>query len=182
MTHRRSDAVSASVERPADTLGVAGPITTSALCSGPPTDRLDITDLVTTDGNRWSGPGEPTLYLAGDVGVALAEVGRHWDATEDREAIWRVRLALTSAVDLRREDVRAAVGVPEDPRWFLDRGRCRALAARFRTAGCDGMIVPSVAFLDDLDRWNAVVFVDRAAPLERVVLDARRSATITAAG
>ncbi len=27
--------------------------------------------------NRWNAAGEPTLYLAGDVGVAIAEFARH---------------------------------------------------------------------------------------------------------
>lgn len=154
--------------------GLAQAFSASAVCSGPATDRFDVAELVTTDGNRWSGPGEPTIYLAGDHGVALAEVGRHWEERSGDTALWQVDVALSAAVDLRRDDVRAATGVPEDPRWFLDRARCRDFAARFRAAGCDGLIVPSVAFLDDLARWNAVVFVDPATPLERVVRNPRR--------
>jgi len=144
-----------------------------AVSSGPATDDFRVSDLVSTDGNRWSHPGQPTLYLAGDTGVALAEVGRHWDPANGRQGLWQVQVALTSAVDLRRVDVRAAAGVPEDARWFLDSARCRELAARFRNAGCDGLVVPSVAFLDDLRRWNAVIFVDRAAPLSLVVREPR---------
>ena len=161
-------------------MGLASAFSAPVLSSGPASDRFDVHRLVTTDGNRWSGPGEPTLYFAGDPGVALAEVGRHWDPGSGRQALWEAQLTLSAAVDLRREEVRSAAGVPQDPRWFLDRGRCRDLAIRFRKAGCDGLIVPSVAFLDDLDRWNAVVFVDRAEPLDVVVRGARRVAELAA--
>ena len=173
---RRGPAVttSADPQHPA----VAAPFTRVAVCSGPATDRLEIADLVTTEANRWSGAGEPTLYLAGDMGTALAEVGRHWEPGPGRLCLWHVHLDLRAAVDLRRPDVRSAVGVPDDPRWFLDRGRCRDMAARLRRDGSDGLIVPSVAFLDDLSRWNAVVFVDQASGLQDVVRTLRPLADI----
>jgi RES domain-containing protein len=150
---------------------LVAPFHASAVCSGPPSDHLEVETLVTTDANRWSDAGEPTLYLAGDVGIALAEVGRHWESESDsgQLCLWQVRLDLAAAVDLRRPEVRSAVGVPDDPRWFLDRGRCRELAGRFRQSGIRGLIVPSVAFLDQADRWNAVVFVDDASELRQIV-------------
>jgi RES domain-containing protein len=148
---------------------LAAPFAATAWCSGPSGGRLDADALVTTDGNRWSEPGEPTVYLAGDPGVALAEVGRHWTSAIERQTLWRVDLHLSAAMDLRRQEVRAAVGIPPDARWYLDRDRCRQLARRTRAAGCDGIIVPSVAFLDDVERWNAVIFVDRAAALGSVI-------------
>jgi RES domain-containing protein len=143
----------------------AVPFMSVAVCSGPATSELDIADLVSVESNRWSADGEPTVYLAGDVGVALAEVARHWKPGAPAVRLWQVRLRLDRAMDLRRPDGRAAAGVPDDPRWFLDRRRCQELAARFRRAGHDGLIVPSVAFLDDLERWNAVIFVDRVQSL-----------------
>jgi RES domain-containing protein len=160
------------------TAGLAAPVTTTAVCSGPDASQLDVHGLVTTDGNRWSAPGEPTLYLAGDAGVALAEVGRHWqpgpDPDPDELGLWEVDLVLRAAVDLRPSETRAAAGIPDDPSWFLDRGRCRDLAQRLREAGCDGLVVPSVAFLDQLDRWNAVVFADRVPSLPGAVRHPRR--------
>lgn len=156
------------VGRPAYS-ALAAPFASEAYCSGPPADHLDVAELVTTDANRWSASGEPTLYLAGDVGTALAEVGRHWEPESGRIRVWRVRLELPAAVDLRRPEVRSAVGVPDDPRWFLDRDRCRELASRIRQSAISGLIVPSVALLDQAERWNAVVFVDDAAALPRMI-------------
>lgn len=138
-----------------------GPVSEDAACSGPPAPGLEVDGLVTTAANRWNREGEPTLYLAGDVGVALAELGRHEPALARAVRIWRVRLTLDSALDLRDEATRAALGVPDDPRWYLDPDRCRDVAGRARaTPGCDGLLVPSVAVLDDPRRWNAVVFAD----------------------
>ena len=148
-----------------------GSVSGDAVCSGPGVERLVLTDLVTTDPNRWNREGEPTLYLAGDLGVALAELGRHHREPGGTLRIWRVRLSLDAALDLRDDPTRGALGVPDDPRWYLDRDRCRDLAARARaTPGCDGLIVPTVAVLDDPQRWNAVVFADVPdRPLEAMV-------------
>ena len=146
----------------------AASFSSPACCTGPAGPSLDVSSLTTTDGNRWSVEGEPTIYLAGDPGVALAELGRHWGEQGAEIAVWSLRLTLEAAADLREPAIRAALGVPDDPRWILDEERCRALAAHLRVQGTnDGMIVPSVAFLDDPSRWNAVVFVDRQArPIE----------------
>jgi RES domain-containing protein len=149
--------------------GLATPFRALAVCSGPPTDDLDIAHLVTTDENRWSVAGEPTLYLAGDDGIALAELGRHWAPTSGAICLWAVDVELDAVVDLRRRAVRSALGIPDDPRWFLDRRRCRELASRLRADAIDGLVVPSVAFLDDLERWNIVVFVDRLRSLARAI-------------
>jgi RES domain-containing protein len=129
----------------------------------PANQRLDPEAAVTTDGNRWSAPGEPTIYLASDLGVALAEFARHAPTHQPVDGrVWAVELELTSTVDLRRVDVRARLGVGDDPAWFLDRDRCRSLAHKLRTDGAiDGLIVPSVAMLDQDARFNVVVFVDR---------------------
>jgi RES domain-containing protein len=136
------------------------------VCSGPASTDLDVASLVSTAGNRWSAAGDPTVYLAGDTGVAMAEVGRHWPQDAGRMCLWQVRLELAAALDLRDPRVRSSAGVPEDPRWFLDRSRCQGLAGRCREAGLDGVIVPSVAFLDDMGRWNVVVFADRFSSLD----------------
>jgi RES domain-containing protein len=150
---------------------VSAPWLTSAWCSGPSGPDLDVEELTTVDGNRWSRRGERTIYLAGDPGVALAELGRHWDEGKRDVHIWRMRLSLDAAVDLRTETARATFGLPEDPAWILDTERCRALASALRAdARYDGMIVPSAAFLDDRARWNAVVFVERAwRPLSLII-------------
>jgi RES domain-containing protein len=132
-----------------------------AWCTGPDAPALDVASLPTSDANRWSGPGEPTIYLAGDPGVALAELGRHWEEQEGNIALWSADLSLAAAADLRDPRLRATLGLPSDPTWLLDAERCRMVAARLRSDGRhDGLIVPSVAFMDAGTRWNAVVFVE----------------------
>ena len=135
--------------------------------------------LVTTDGNRWSRPGEPTIYLGSDTAVALAEFARHLDPESPVVGgLWTVDVQLDRVVDVRNVDVRADAALPDDPRWLLDRERCRSLAAAFRVKGAQGMIVPSVAFLDQRERWNLVVFADRLDGLERLIAEPRRLASI----
>ena len=139
----------------------ARPFAATAVCSGPVVERLAVDSIVSSSGNRWSADGEPTLYLAGDAGIALAEVGRHWSPDDGPTRLWQVRVELAAAIDLRDDATRTALGVPADPAWFLDRERCQQVGSRLRRLPrCDGLIVPSVAFLDDRSRWNAVVFVD----------------------
>lgn len=148
----------------------ASPLSVSACSTGPAGTRPDPETLVTRGTNRWSREGEPTIYLASDPGVALAELGRHWDEQSGDVAVWTVTLELAAAADLRDASVRARLGVPDDPSWIFDVERCQSLASRVREAGThDGIVVPSVAMLDDPARWNAVVFVDR---LPRTLADA----------
>jgi len=125
--------------------------------------------LVTTKANRWTEAGTASIYLAGDPGVALAEWGRHWIDGATSVALWRVRLELSSVVDLRQEwrDYRSG---PDGLTWVLDEDRCRWVAGQMRAAGVEAVIVPSVAFLDDPRRGNAVVFVDGLrTPLDQAV-------------
>ena len=60
-------------------------------------------------GNRWNRPGEPTLYLASDVDVALVEYGRHLgsgfaptaSANTRRRALFRYEIQLERLLDVR---------------------------------------------------------------------------------
>jgi len=147
----------------------AVPVSTRAFSTGPAEASLDISRLPSTEANRWSRDGEPTIYLAGDPGVALAELGRHWEEQRGEVAIWSLNLTLRAAADLRDPATRAILGVPDDPHWILDQDRWHALAWRLRSGGThDGLIVPSAAFLDDAGRWNAVVFAD-VRPIDEVI-------------
>lgn len=132
---------------------------------------LHADDLVTTEGNRWSQAGEPTVYLAGDAALALAEFARHASPEGALAgALWTVTVRLDAVVDLRDRERQDAHG--DGRTTWLDREWCSSLAARLRGDGAiDGLIVPSAAMLDRRDRWNLVVFVDR---LRRPVSDAIR--------
>ena len=138
------------------------PLSFVAWSTAPAMSAPDVHSLVTVDGNRWSVADQPTLYLASDEAVAIAEAGRHWSERSGPLAMCRATVTLDAVADLRRRDRWSSLLIPADPCWLLDRERCRGIAARLRDAGeCDGMIVPSAAFLDDPSKWNAVVFVDR---------------------
>lgn len=150
---------------------LVAPIVRRSWCMGPVRSSLAADDLVSTEGNRWSALGEPTVYLARDPGVAIAEFGRHWTDDLEAAAMSSVEFRLERALDLRQPDVRRILDIAPDPTWVLDRNRCRSIARELRAAGtCDGLLVPSAAFVDDDSRWNAVIFVDRLArPLADVL-------------
>jgi RES domain-containing protein len=126
--------------------------------------------LVSTDGNRWSRPGEPTIYLALDPAVAIAELARHLPVEQPIHpaSVWTVDVDLEAVVDLRD-----GVGT-----WTLDAERCRDAAADFRRRGAQGLLVPSVAFLDRPDRANLVVFADVIGDLDRAIGNPQRLLSI----
>jgi RES domain-containing protein len=127
-------------------------------------------DLISDQPNRWSAAGEPTVYVSGDPALALLEAGRHPDDVGDRVSLVRVELRIPLAVDLRDPNVRQALELPADLEWILDRRRTQAVSSGLRHSGvCDGLIVPSAGALDQLDRWNAVIFADDRQAVLRVL-------------
>jgi RES domain-containing protein len=139
----------------------------------PPTS---LRAMVSEEGNRWNDPGEPTVYLAGDLGLTLVEAGRHLaaDAEVEPRAIWTARGETDGIVDLCDAELRHTLGL-DDELWFLDRGRTRGVAARLRDLdGVAGLIVPSAGSPDDLERTNLVLYADRfTQPLEAILLEPR---------
>jgi RES domain-containing protein len=139
-----------------------------AFCHVPADEPVRLDRLVTSDGSddRWNRAGEPTLYLALDPGTALGELARHVDLALGMPP-WRRRLLglsveLDGLADLRRADIRARFGIDAEPAAFRDRELARDVARRVRQDdACDGLLVPSMTFLDDPGRGNLVVFVDR---------------------
>lgn len=131
---------------------------------------LDFTYLGRARDNRWSEYGEPTLYIAGDIGVAVSEWGRHFQtartptlATHTQERIvYRLDFVLDRLLDLRDPTVWAALHLTNAPLCFLDIAIARATARFVRTTTtAQGLFVPSVAMLDKLERWNLVLFTDK---------------------
>jgi RES domain-containing protein len=133
--------------------------------------------------NRWNDPGDPTLYAASDVGVAVAEFGRHMAEERDRagapgggrrvqeRAVYRLDVRLAALLDLRTPRVRSALGLRGGARRFLDVAVARATANYVRrTTSAQALLVPSVAFLDDPARWNLVLFLEKlSADLSQIV-------------
>jgi len=132
-------------------------------------DVLDTRFAGLAADNRWNAAGEPTFYLAGDLGIAVAEYGRHLredvgtGASSVRErAVYEVAVQLEAVLDLRDAHVRSAIGLHGGARRFLDRAIARATAHFLRrTSSAEALLVPSVAFLDDPSRWNLVLFLDK---------------------
>ncbi len=120
-------------------------------------------DLISDKQNRWNEDGERTIYLSGDIALSLIESGRHPDDLKGRSILVRLDVDLPSAIDLRDGAVRDALGLPNGVGWVLDQERTRQVSRELRESGaCDGLIVPSAGALDQLDRWNTVVFADAA--------------------
>jgi RES domain-containing protein len=133
--------------------------------------------LITHDGNRWSGPGEPTVYLGSEPAVALAELVRHLPAEGSPAGVevWSVDIDVDSIVDIRTATRIPGVAIGARRHWVLDRSRCRRVARALRERGCKGIIVPSVAFLDQPDRWNLVLFAETLGkPLDQLIVNPRR--------
>jgi RES domain-containing protein len=152
-------------------------------------DILDFRRAGAATSNRWNAKGEPTLYLAGDRGVAIAEFARHLAADRPpavfsgvvRRRLYRLRVRLDLVLDLRHRDVWDALSLHDAPRCFLDRPFARATAQFLRvTSSVQAMRVPSMAFLDDLDRWNLIVFLEKLpADPASFVLEVARDDTFT---
>jgi RES domain-containing protein len=154
---------------------LAGPLRTQGfVCRGPDQPADSSLDLISDKPNRWNVEGEPTVYLSGDPALALIESGRHPEDLVDRFRLFELDVRVPLVVDLRDEAVRAALELPDDLAWILDRDRTQKIAQALRHAGsCDGLVVPSAGALDQPDRFNVVVFADRPARIARTVTDLR---------
>lgn len=145
--------------------------------AAPNRDVLDFRFAGLQPGNRWNDPGEPTLYLAGDPGVLVAEWGRHLGKAFSPDVstrvamrtVYRLHLRLDAVVDLRAAGIAQALGSAAVPEWLMDKDRTRSIAQQLRNATpAKAILVPSVAFLDDLTRWNLVVFLEKLPADPRV--------------
>ena len=130
---------------------------------------LDDLYLGQADDNRWSARGVRAYYFASDRGIVAAEHARHvaadlppGPAERIERAVYRVPVALERTLDLTDPRVVAAMGAEPINEWILDRARTQAAGAYLlsHVDGLQGLIVPSVAFLDDHARFNVVVFRD----------------------
>ncbi|MBI4322389.1 MAG: RES family NAD+ phosphorylase [Chloroflexi bacterium] len=140
---------------------------------GSPYHVLDFRFAASASDNRWNYPGEATLYLAGDSGVALAEYARHLEVSRPaeiapltiRRCLYKLEVSLQRVLDLRDDACLAALSLDDAPKCFLDKKVARATARFVRaTTDAQGILVPSMALLDHPDRWILVVFLEKLAP------------------
>jgi hypothetical protein len=77
--------------------------------------------------------------------------------------VYRFHLRLDAVIDdLRDSEVTASLGRSDAPNCFLDRQIARSTSPYLReTTSAQALLVPSIAFLDDMTRWNLVIFLDK---------------------
>jgi len=135
-----------------------------------PHDVYDFSRAGLAADNRWNRQGDPTLYLACDRSVALAEWARHLREERSpllaqyakKRTVYRFRVELQHTLDLRRPEVWQALSLAQAPQCFLDKHLARATADFVRrTTAAEAVFVPSMAFLDQLDQWVLVIFLEK---------------------
>jgi RES domain-containing protein len=141
--------------------------------AGSPFDVLDFRYAGRGTDNRWNEQGSPTLYLAGDEGVLIAEWGRHFATNRTAQlqrmtverSTFSLELSIDSVLDLRSEDVCNVLSLDNAPYCFADTRAARATANFVRrTTDAQALLVPSMGFLDDLERWCLVAFLEKLPP------------------
>jgi RES domain-containing protein len=134
---------------------------------------LDDTYLGLADDNRWSERGVPAYYFASDMGLVAAEHARRiavdlpaGHAERIERSVFKVSVALDIVLRLTDPEIVGAMGADPIETWILDLAKTQAAATYLRTQvpGLQGLIVPSVAFLDRQDRYNVVVYRDAIDP------------------
>ncbi|WP_404783281.1 RES family NAD+ phosphorylase [Altericista sp. CCNU0014] len=129
--------------------------------------------------NRWNVAGEATLYLAKEKDVALAEYARHFQVNRTpglaakvyRRKVYRFEVKLDEVLDLRRASVWSALSLQNAPACFKDKNVARATATFIRnTMAVQAIFVPSAAFLDDLEQWCLLLFLEKLPADVRQVL------------
>lgn len=123
--------------------------------------------------NRWNVSGEPTLYLAKEKDVALAECARHFQMNRTpglaakiyRRKVYRFRVELDLVLDLCDLNVWKELSLTAAPTCFQDKSIARATAHFVRnTTPATAILVPSIAFLDDLTNWCLALFLEKLPP------------------
>ena len=155
-----------------------------------PADRgYDVRDLRYArrrSSGRWHWEGQPTLYLASDAGVALGEFARHLSVDRAgaplpaRRTVYELGVRIGRAVDLRDPAVLRLIGRDDAPGCWLDVRIARAVGTFFRDSlGVQALLVPSIPYLDDRERFNVVAFLENLPDEPRAFLPrARKRATV----
>lgn len=150
-------------------------------------DIRDLRYAGRRSGGRWHWQGQPTLYLASDAAVAIAEFARHLAvdrggiAVPARRAVYELGIRLERVIDLRDSRVLGLIGREDAPECWLDARVARAVATFFRDSlDLQGLLVPSLAHLDDAERFNVVCFLENLPEAPRSFLPrARRRSTVS---
>jgi RES domain-containing protein len=164
------------------------PFSGSVFCHVPGDRPFAHAELARPDDahDRWGTSGCRTVFLASDPAIAVAEYARHRppNAPADDRRLVGMRLVAVMTIDLRRPACveRLTAGAPRGR--LVDRETARAIAATARrTATCQGLIVPSMAFLDRPERFNVVLFAENLGrDLSDLLLDVHDVGRVTISG
>jgi RES domain-containing protein len=147
-------------------------------------DPLDFTWCGKSSENRWNVLGEPTLYLAQEKDVALAEYARHFQVNRSpglglkthKRKVYRLEASFEATLDLRDRAVCKALSLTRTPGCFADKKIARATASFIRnTTPVQAIFVPSIPFIDDITRWCLVVFLEKLGPDPRSAFKSARA-------
>ena len=150
-------------------------------------DILDFRLAGRTRENRWNAYDEPTLYLASDHRVAIAEFARHFheetSPVEGRSErivrravarrIYDLHIRSEHTLDLRDPALCVALSLDTVPYCFLDREIARTTAQFLRrTTVAQALLVPSMALFDQTERYAIVLFLDKLPTEPRAFITA----------
>lgn len=148
-------------------------------------DILDFRLAGRNHENRWNVYDEPTLYLASDHRVAVAEFARHFHEEVSplegraehiiRRAVTRriydLNVQIEHTLDLRDPALCAALLLDKAPYCFLDREVAQATAQFLRrTTLAQAILVPSMALFDQAERYAIVLFLDKLSTEPRAFI------------
>jgi RES domain-containing protein len=146
-------------------------------------DIYDFSYCSRSNENRWNVAGEPSLYLAKEKDVALAEYARHFQVNRTpglaaktyRRQVYRFQVRLEKVLDLRSPDVWLELSLTHAPECFTNKSVARSIAQFIRkTTENQAILVPSVAFLDDMEQWCLVLFLEKLPPNPYIFLPSVR--------
>jgi hypothetical protein len=90
-----------------------------------------------------------------------------------------LRVELEHAVDVREPAVCEALQIDADPAWIRDIARTHAVAGTLRhDSPAQALLVPSVAFVDQPERWNLVIFREKVEPYPGAALTLARAVSV----
>ncbi len=121
------------------------------------TDVLNFSYAGRASDNRWNVKGQPTLYLAGDMGVALAEWSRHFVENTNpalatipvKRTVWQLTLNIPRVLDVRDSAVWTDLSLTDAPHCFLDLAVAQTVGGYVRRiTDAQALLVPSVAMLN----------------------------------
>ena len=138
-----------------------------------PEGNYDVYDFSYTGlaaNNRWNIQGEQTLYLAGNIDVAAGEWSRHFQfdrpkqlaAKTKRRKVYQMTVNLKHTLNLCTRRCWQELSLKDAPNCFLDKNIARATAQFIRqTTIVEAIFVPSMALLDQIDKWVLVIFLEK---------------------